>query len=94
MPGVVQIESMAQAAGLLLLRSISSEGKVALFMSAEKVKFRRAVIPGDQLEIQVEVLKVRSNKLATVAAKCLVNGELASSAQLMFTVLDVPEEGM
>ena len=55
---------------------------------------RRAVIPGDQLEIKMEVIKVRSNKLATVAGKCLVNGELASSAQLMFTVLDVPEEGM
>ncbi len=94
MPGVLQIESMAQAAGLLMLRKMSAEGKVALFMSAEKVKFRRAVIPGDQLEIQIEVLKVRSNKLATIAGKCMVNGELASSAQLMFTVLDVPEEGM
>lgn len=94
MPGVLQIESMAQAAGLLMLRRMSAEGKVALFMSAEKVKFRRAVIPGDQLEIQIEVLKVRSNKVATVAGKCMVNGELASSAQLMFTVLDVPEEGM
>ncbi len=94
MPGVLQIESMAQAAGLLMLRKISAEGKVALFMSADKVKFRRAVIPGDQLEIQVELLKLRSNKLATVAGKCLVDGELASSAQLMFTVLDVPEEGM
>ena len=94
MPGVLQIEAMAQAAGLLMLRKISAEGKVALFMSADKVKFRRAVIPGDQLEIHMEVLKLRSNKLATVAGKCLVDGELASSAQLMFTVLDVPEEGM
>lgn len=94
MPGVLQIEAMAQAAGLLMLRKISAEGKVALFMSADKVKFRRAVIPGDQLEIKMEVLKLRSNKLATVAGKCLVDGELASSAQLMFTVLDVPEEGM
>lgn len=94
MPGVLQIESMAQAAGLLMLRKISAEGKVALFMSVDKCKFRRAVIPGDQLEIEVEVLKVRANKLATVAAKCMVDGELASSAQLMFTVMDVPEEGL
>jgi UDP-3-O-[3-hydroxymyristoyl] N-acetylglucosamine deacetylase/3-hydroxyacyl-[acyl-carrier-protein] dehydratase len=94
MPGVLQIESMAQAAGLLLLRKISAEGKVALFMSADKVKFRRAVIPGDRLDIEVKILKIRSNKLATAACKCFVDEKLASSAELMFTVLDVPEEGM
>jgi UDP-3-O-[3-hydroxymyristoyl] N-acetylglucosamine deacetylase/3-hydroxyacyl-[acyl-carrier-protein] dehydratase len=94
MPGVLQIESMAQAAGLLFLRKISPEGKVALFMSADRVKFRRAVIPGDRLDIEVKVLKIHSNKLATAAGKCFVEGELASSAELMFTVLDVPEEGM
>ena len=47
MPGVLQIEAMAQAAGLLLLRRVSAEGKTALFMSADKVKFRKAVRPGD-----------------------------------------------
>lgn len=94
MPGVLQIEAMAQAAGLLMLRKISSEGKVALFMSANKVKFRRAVIPGDQMEIKVRIVKVRANKLATSHAECFVEGDLASSAELMFTVLDVPEEGM
>jgi UDP-3-O-[3-hydroxymyristoyl] N-acetylglucosamine deacetylase/3-hydroxyacyl-[acyl-carrier-protein] dehydratase len=94
MPGVLQIESMAQAAGLLMLRKISSEGKVALFMSAEKVKFRRAVIPGDQLEIKVKIIKVRANRLAIAEAKCFVGEDLASSAELMFTVMDVPEEGM
>jgi UDP-3-O-[3-hydroxymyristoyl] N-acetylglucosamine deacetylase/3-hydroxyacyl-[acyl-carrier-protein] dehydratase len=85
---------MAQAAGLLMLRKISSEGKVALFMSADKVKFRRAVIPGDQMEIKVKIIKVRGNRFAHAEGKCLVNGELASSAELMFTVVDVPEEGM
>lgn len=94
MPGVLQIEAMAQAAGLLMLRKISHEGKVALFISADKVKFRRAVIPGDQLEIRVKLLKLRSNKLAAVEAVCTVEGQLASSAELKFTVLDVPEEGM
>jgi UDP-3-O-[3-hydroxymyristoyl] N-acetylglucosamine deacetylase/3-hydroxyacyl-[acyl-carrier-protein] dehydratase len=94
MPGVLQMESMAQAAGLLMLRKISSEGKVALFMSADKVKFRRAVIPGDQLIIKVSIVKVRANRLAIAAAQCFVGDELASSAELMFTVMDVPEEGM
>ena len=94
MPGVLQIEAMAQTAGLLMLRKISAEGKVALFMSADKVKFRRAVIPGDQLEIKVQVLKVKGNRLAVVRGVCNVEGELASTAELMFTVMDVPEEGM
>jgi UDP-3-O-[3-hydroxymyristoyl] N-acetylglucosamine deacetylase/3-hydroxyacyl-[acyl-carrier-protein] dehydratase len=94
MPGVLQIEAMAQAAGLLMLRKVSSEGKVALFMSAEKVKFRRAVIPGDQLVIKVEITKVRNNRLAASAAKCFVDDKLVSSAELVFTVMDVPEEGM
>lgn len=94
MPGVLQMESMAQAAGLLMLRKISSEGKIALFMSADKVKFRRAVIPGDQLVIKVSIVKVRGNRFATAAARCFVDDELASSAELMFTVMDVPEEGM
>jgi len=94
MPGVLQMESMAQAAGLLMLRKISSQGKVALFMSADKVKFRRAVIPGDQLIINVKITKVRANRLATASAKCFVGDALASSAELMFTILDVPEEGL
>ena len=94
MPGVLQMESMAQAAGLLMLRKISSEGKIALFMSADKVKFRRAVIPGDQLIIKVSIVKVRANRFATAAARCYVGNELASSAELMFMVMDVPEEGM
>jgi len=94
MPGVLQIEAMAQAAGLLMLRKVSSEGRVALLMSAEKVKFRRAVIPGDQLVIHVRLIKTRANKLAVVAAECRVGEELASSAELMFSVFDVPEEGM
>ncbi len=94
MPGVLQIEAMAQAAGLLMLRKISSEGRVALLMSAEKVKFRRAVIPGDRLDIHARIIKNRGNKLAVVAAECRVGEELASSAELMFSVYDVPEEGM
>ena len=94
MPGVLQIEAMAQAAGFLMLKQISAEGKVALFMSAEKIKFRRAVVPGDQLEITVKVIKNRGNKIAIAEARCEVDGKLASSGELMFTILDVPEEGM
>ncbi|MCC5839824.1 MAG: bifunctional UDP-3-O-[3-hydroxymyristoyl] N-acetylglucosamine deacetylase/3-hydroxyacyl-ACP dehydratase [Opitutales bacterium] len=94
MPGVLQIEAIAQAAGVLMLRQVSSEGKVALFMSAERVKFRRAVVPGDRLDIHVKLTKVRNKRIAVCEGVCTVEGKLACSAELMFTIIDVPEEGM
>ena len=91
MPGVLQIEAMAQAAGLLMLRKISTEGKTALFMSCDKVKFRRAVRPGDQLVINVKLTKSRGNKIGVAEGTCTVNGQPTSSAELMFAVVDNAE---
>lgn len=91
MPGVMQIEAMAQAAGILMLRKISSEGKTALFMSCDKVKFRRAVRPGDQVMINVKMTKSRGNKIGVAEGECTVNGQVTSSAELMFAVLDESE---
>ncbi len=91
MPGVLQLEAMAQAAGILLLRRGSAEGKVAFFMSADKVKFRKPVVPGDQLEIKANLIKVRGNKLATAEVSCLVSGKVVSSASLMFAITDVSD---
>jgi len=88
MPGVLQLEAMAQAAGVLLLKRGSSEGKVAFFMSADKVKFRRPVVPGDRLEIVAKLEKVRGEKLATASAECSVDGKVVSSASLMFSLVD------
>lgn len=91
LPGVLQIEAMAQAAGVLMLRKISSEGKTALFMSCDKVKFRRAVRPGDQLVINVKLTKSRGNKIGVAEGECVVNGQVTSSAELMFAVVDNAE---
>lgn len=91
MPGVLQIEAMAQAAGVLMLRQVASKGKVAFFMSCDKVKFRRAVVPGDQLEINVKITKVRGNKIAAAACSCKVGGKVVSSADVMFTIIDAPD---
>lgn len=88
MPGVLQIEAMAQAAGILMLRKITSEGKTALFMSCDKAKFRKAVRPGDQLLINVKMTKSRGNKIGVAEGECTVNGQVVSSAELMFAVLD------
>jgi UDP-3-O-[3-hydroxymyristoyl] N-acetylglucosamine deacetylase/3-hydroxyacyl-[acyl-carrier-protein] dehydratase len=92
MPGVLQIEAMAQAAGILMLRRVSSAGKLAFFMSADKVKFRAAVAPGDQLVIHVQLIKSRGVKIGVAAGTCSVDGKVVSSAELMFTILDAPEE--
>ncbi len=87
-PGVLQLEAMAQAAGILMLRRGSSEGKTALFMSADKVKFRKPVRPGDQVVVNARITKSRGNKLATAECACSVDGQPVSSADLMFAILD------
>ncbi len=88
MPGVLQIEAMAQASGVLLLRLGTSEGKTPFLMSVDKVKFRRPVRPGDQLVINCKLVKVRGNKLASAEATCTVGGNVVSSAELMFAVVE------
>jgi beta-hydroxyacyl-ACP dehydratase FabZ len=90
MPGVLIIESMAQVGGVLahLSRSDSKEeGKPSLFFfaSMDKVKFRKSVIPGDQLIIKVETLRTRS-KFWKLAGKVFVKDDLVAQAELMATI--------
>lgn len=92
MPGVLQVEAMAQAAGVLLLKRFPvGENKIAFFMSADKVKFRQAVEPGDSIEIRVKLVKIRGNKIATATGACSVGGKLVSSAELMFMLADATD---
>ena len=91
MPGVLQIEAMAQAAGILMLRQVSSEDKLAFFMSCDKVKFRQAVTPGDQLEIHVKIVKHRGTRIGVAEGTCKVAGKVVSSAELMFAITDAGE---
>ncbi|MCR5184412.1 MAG: bifunctional UDP-3-O-[3-hydroxymyristoyl] N-acetylglucosamine deacetylase/3-hydroxyacyl-ACP dehydratase [Opitutales bacterium] len=87
MPGVLQVEAMAQVAGLMLLALANEPGEhITLFMSADKVKFRRVVTPGDQLVIEAKIIKNRGNKIFTAEACCKVNDEVVSSADIMFSV--------
>ena len=82
---------MAQAAGLIMLRRGAADEapKVVFFMSADKVKFRKAVTPGDTLEIRAKLTKVRG-RIAAADCECLVNSEVVSSAELLFTIADSP----
>lgn len=88
MPGVLQLEAMAQAASVLVMRLPDNQGKIGYFMSADKVKFRRPVVPGDTLFIEAEIIKMRRN-IGQANCRCLVNGEVVSSGELRFAVMDV-----
>ncbi|MFM9090944.1 MAG: bifunctional UDP-3-O-[3-hydroxymyristoyl] N-acetylglucosamine deacetylase/3-hydroxyacyl-ACP dehydratase [Verrucomicrobiota bacterium] len=92
MPGVLQLEARAQAAGIVMLRRTGNGGKTAFFMSADKVKFRRPVRPGDQIIINAKITKVRGDKLAAAECNCTVGGQVVSSAELMFAVVEEGEE--
>ena len=82
-PGVLQLEAMAQTAGILLNKVLGSEGKVAFYLGVDKAKFRRMVVPGDQLRMEIKFLKLRMG-MAKVEGKALVHGELACEAEMMF----------
>ena len=84
MPGVLILESMAQVGGILayLTDQEKFEGDLVYFAGLDKVRFRRKVVPGDQLIINVEVVK-RKGKIYKFAAKAYVDEQLAAEANLM-----------
>lgn len=86
MPGVLQIEAMAQAASVALLKKARAEGNIGYFMSADAVKFRKPVMPGDTLFIHAELTKARRS-LAKAVCKCVVNDEIVSEGELMFAIM-------
>jgi UDP-3-O-[3-hydroxymyristoyl] N-acetylglucosamine deacetylase/3-hydroxyacyl-[acyl-carrier-protein] dehydratase len=87
MPGVLQLEAMAQLAGVLLLRKLENTGKLAVMWSIDKVKLRGAVVPGDQLRIEVETIRAKP-QVGHVRARCKVAGRLVAEAELKFTLVD------
>ncbi|MBU6402815.1 MAG: 3-hydroxyacyl-ACP dehydratase FabZ, partial [Verrucomicrobia bacterium] len=87
MPGVLQLEAIAQVAGILMLRQAENMGKLAYFMSAENVKWRKPVRPGDVLVIEVEMTKARP-KLGKAKGTCSVEGEVVSEAEVAFVLSD------
>jgi 3-hydroxyacyl-[acyl-carrier-protein] dehydratase len=87
MPGVLVVEAMAQAGGLLLLPEIPDrEKKLMVFTGIERAKFRRPVAPGDQLRIEVEILNWRTSA-AKLEGKAFVDGKLACEAVILCAVV-------
>ena len=87
MPGVLQLEAIAQVAGILMMRQAENAGKLAYFMSAESVKWRKPVRPGDTLVIDVEMTKSRG-KIGKAKGVCSVDGEPVSEAEVTFMLID------
>ena len=88
MPGVLQVEAMAQVASVLLFKLTGSSNRIGYFMSADDVKFRKPVFPGDTIFIHAELTKTRGNRLARAKCHCVVHDAVVSEAELMFTFLD------
>jgi UDP-3-O-[3-hydroxymyristoyl] N-acetylglucosamine deacetylase/3-hydroxyacyl-[acyl-carrier-protein] dehydratase len=87
MPGVLQLEAMAQVAGIVMLRKAENASKIAYFMSAEAVKWRKPVLPGDVLVIDVELTKMRGS-IGKAKGVCKVQGEVVSQAEVTFMMAD------
>jgi UDP-3-O-[3-hydroxymyristoyl] N-acetylglucosamine deacetylase/3-hydroxyacyl-[acyl-carrier-protein] dehydratase len=89
MPGVLQVEAMAQVASILMLKlTKSGSGRLGYFVSADEVKFRKPVIPGDTLVISAELTKTRGKQLAKLKCSCAVNDSVVSECELMLRLLD------
>ena len=95
MPGVLQIEAMAQAAGVLMMRELSSKdrSKLAVLMGLDKVKLRRPVVPGDQLVLEADSLRLRG-AVGAVRARARVGGQIVAQAEIRFAVVDRAEAGV
>ena len=87
MPGVLQVEAMAQVASIVMMHKTENAGKIGYFMSADSVKFRRPVLPGDTLFIHCEMLNAKK-RLGKAACKCIVNDEVVSEGELLFGLID------
>ena len=87
MPGVLMVEAMAQTAGVVVLTSGQHPNKVALFMAIEGVKFRKVVVPGDQLIMEVEIIRDRE-RTSQVKGVAKVDGEIVVEAEMLFSYTD------
>ncbi len=87
MPGVLILEAMAQVSGLLFAQRLELTGRLAMLLGMDNVKFRRSVVPGDQLVLTAEAMRVRS-KIAECKCQALVNDKLAAEAEIRFMLMD------
>jgi beta-hydroxyacyl-ACP dehydratase FabZ len=88
MPGVLIIEAMAQVGGVLLLRDVEDrQSKLVYFMGIDEARFRKPVVPGDQLRFELEVLR-RKATACKLQGKAFVDGALVAEAVIMSAMVD------
>jgi beta-hydroxyacyl-ACP dehydratase FabZ len=86
MPGVLVLEAMAQVGGVAMLYPQENRDKLAVFGAIDRVKFRKQVVPGDQLRMTAEVVKIRGN-MGKIWAEAFVDEQLAAEGEFMFALL-------
>jgi UDP-3-O-[3-hydroxymyristoyl] N-acetylglucosamine deacetylase/3-hydroxyacyl-[acyl-carrier-protein] dehydratase len=91
MPGVLIVEAMAQLSGVLIGQRLENTGKLAMLLSLDRVKLRRRVVPGDQLVMEAEAVRVRS-RIAHMRCRAYVGEEMAAEAEVKFMLMDATEE--
>jgi len=87
MPGVLQLEAMAQVGGTILMQIPELEGKFFAFAGIDKARFRRPVVPGDQLIMTAELITLKSNRIVKMRGKGEVDGKLAVQAEMLFSLI-------
>ena len=88
MPGVLIVEAMAQVGGVVLTQMPGVEGGLFVFAGMNKVRFRRQVVPGDQLVMTVELLCVKQRRFGKMLGKAEVDSQLAAQGELMFSLIN------
>ncbi len=88
MPGVLIVEAMAQVGGIVLSQVPGVDGRLCVFAGIDKVKFRRPVVPGDQLVITTELVTIKALRFGKMKSRATVDGHLACEGILMFSVVD------
>jgi len=92
MPGVLIVEALAQVAAVTLLRTTDSAGKTPMFGGIEQMRFRRPVVPGDQLRLEFTLEKMRG-PVGKGAVRATVDGQLAAEGTISFALVDLPAGG-
>lgn len=88
MPGVLIVEAMAQVGGIVLTKLPDVAGRLALFAGIDGVRFRRPVLPGDQLLISADLLTIRQRRIGKMFCRAQVGGQLVTEGELMFSLVD------
>ncbi|RIP53488.1 beta-hydroxyacyl-ACP dehydratase, partial [Salmonella enterica subsp. enterica serovar Newport] len=90
MPGVLIVEALAQTSGIAMMQSEANKGKIGLFAGIDGCRFKRQVVPGDQLLLEAEITRMRG-AIAKAKVKATVEGDLVCEAEIMFALSDLPK---